>query len=314
MWEDERSAREVAYQKRKKQIIGLAATVAILIFAIVMFSICSDKIQPGYKGVQYSLNGGMKKEVLSQGLRFHAPWVSVTPYPVSTETVYLTKKETKQSLGNEDFDINTSDGKSVNVDVVYSYHMEDDKLPHIFTKFRRKEAAEIEETYVKTQIKTVMQEVSTRYGVLAMYAEQRDKATKEMGAELHNILAKDGMILESFALSDVRPDARTLESLQQIADAQNKNEFLKRQQKNEEQIMINDKITAENKKQVAIIQAEADAQQTQIRATAQATANAKLQQSLTPGIIQDNWIKKWNGQLPSVQGGNTPMIQMPATK
>jgi regulator of protease activity HflC (stomatin/prohibitin superfamily) len=302
------------YTKYKKKAVKIGGFVVAAIIAGTIIGQSSDIIQPGYKGVQFSLSGGLKKEVLNQGLRWHAPWVDVTQYPVSTETVYLTKKETKNSPGNEDFDINTSDGKSVNVDVVYSYHMEDDKLPHIFTKFRRKEAPEIEESYIKTQIKTVMQEVSTRYGVLAMYAEQRDKATKEMESELAKILAKDGIMLESFALSDVRPDKTTLKSLQQIADAQNRNEFLKREQRNKEQEMINDKIDADNKAQVQVIQAQAAAKEVQIKADAQAKANAKLEQSLTPAIIQDNWIKKWNGSVPQVQGGNTPMIQLPASK
>jgi regulator of protease activity HflC (stomatin/prohibitin superfamily) len=189
--------------------------------------------------------------------------------------------------------------------------MEDKKLPHVFTKFRRKEAPEIEESYIKTQIKTVMQEISTRYGVLALYAEQRDKATKEMETELAKILAKDGIMLESFALSDVRPDKRTLESLQRIADAQNNQEFLKREQKNKEQQMINDKIDADNAAQVKIIQAEAAAKETQIKAEAQAKANQKLEQSLTPAIIQDNWIKAWDGKMPTVQGSTNSMIQIP---
>jgi regulator of protease activity HflC (stomatin/prohibitin superfamily) len=303
---------EQTIAKFKRRGLKLGGGIVAGVIAIVIIAQSSDVIQPGYKGVQFSLNGGLKSDVLKQGLRWHAPWVDVTQYPVSTETVYLTKKATKNSPGNESFDINTSDGKSVNVDVVYSYHMEDAKLPHIFTKFRRKEANEIEEGYVKTQIKTVMQEVSTRYGVLAMYAEQRDKATKEMETELARVLKKDGIILESFALSDVRPDARTLESLQQIADAQNKNEYLKRQQKNEEQQMINDKITADNKAQVKVINAQAEAKETQIKADAQAAANAKLEKSLTPAIIQDNWIKKWNGAQPSVQTSGASMIQIPA--
>lgn len=300
--------------KFKKRGLKIGGFVAGAIIAGILVANSSDVIQPGYEGVQFSLSGGLKKEVLNQGLRWHAPWVDVTQYPVSTETVYLTKKPTKNSPGGEDFDINTSDGKSVNVDVVYSYHMEDKDLPHIFTKFRRQQANQIEETYIKTQIKTVMQAVSTRYGVLAMYAEQRDKATKEMEQSLRDVLAKDGIILESFALSDVRPDTRTMESLQQIADAQNKNEYLKRQQANEEQQKINDKINAENKAQVTVINAQAEAQQTQIKAEAQAAANAKLQQSLTPEIIQNNWVQKWDGKQPSVQTSGQSLIQIPATK
>ena len=31
-------------------------------------------------------------------------------------------------------------------------------------------------------------------------------------------------------------------------------------------------------------------------------------------MIQQQWIQKWDGHLPYVQGGNTPFIQLPAGK
>lgn len=298
-------------QSRKKQIIGLIATFVAITILVIGYISMTEKIEPGYKGVVYSLNGGLKGKVLGQGLKFVWPWEEVTQYPVSTETVYLTKASTEGSPRDDSFNINTFDGKSVNVDVVYSYKMESSKLPHIFTKFRRQTHQEIQASYLKTQIKTVMQEVSTHYSVLGVYAEKRGEVTKEMQKLLTVRLAKDGIIIENFSLSDVRPDKETLKSLQAIADAQNRQEFLKREQKNKEQEAINAKIEAEGKKNVSIVNAQADAEQTRIRAEAQAKANELMTKSLTPAIIQDNWIKRWDGKLPTVNGSNS-IVQMPA--
>lgn len=299
------------FARRKRQIIGLIASIMGIGIIIVGYITLTAKVEPGYKGVVYSLNGGLKDQVLGQGLKFIWPWEQVTQYPVSTETVYLTKAVSEGSSGNNSFNINTFDGKSVNVDVVYSYKMESNKLPHIFTKFRRQTHEQIQAGYLKTQIKTVMQEVSTHYSVLGVYAEKRSEVTKEMEKLLKERLGKDGIIIENFSLSDVRPDKETLKSLQQIADAQNKQEFLKREQKNKEQEAVNAKIEAEGKKNVAIVNAEADAEQTRIKAEAQAKANALLAQSLTPAIIQDNWIQRWNGVQPYVSGSNS-IVQLPA--
>jgi regulator of protease activity HflC (stomatin/prohibitin superfamily) len=198
--------------------------------------------------------------------------------------------------------VNTSDGKSVNVDVVYSYHMEPNRLPHIFTKFRRKEAPEIEAGYIKTQMKTVMQSITTKYSVLCVYTEHRQEVTNEIFQSLAELLGKDGIVLESFSLSDVRIDSNTLKTIQAIADAQNKQEYLKREQKNKEQEVINNKIEAEGKKQVAIIEAQGKAE-----------ANRILEQSLTPAIVQYEWIKKWDGKQPLVQGNSNPFIQLPSS-
>lgn len=271
----------------------------VIFFLLVLFYLSFTIVEPGYKGLVFSLNGGLQKNVLDQGLNFHFPYPihRVTQYPISTETVYLTKNNDLDQ--DESFDVNTSDGKSVNVDVVYSYHMDEKKLPHIFTKFRRKSHDEIEETYIKTLIKTVMQETTTKYSVLGVYTEKRSEITKEISQNLSEILAKDGIILENFAMSDVRPDDKTLKSLQAIADAQNRQEFLRREELNKKQEAINNKIEAEGKKQVTIIEAEGKAE-----------ANQKLNSSLTPELVQYEWIKKWDGKVPTVQGqGN--LIQIP---
>ncbi|MDF2858969.1 MAG: band 7 protein, partial [Neobacillus sp.] len=295
----------------KKQIISIIIAVFVVVILVLGVITMTEKIEPGYKGVVYSLNGGIKDEVLDQGLQIVMPWEQVTQYPVSTETVYLTKGSDGGSTSDGSFNINTYDGKSVNVDVVYSYKMESEKLPHIFTKFRRQTHEEIQAGYLKTQIKSVMQEVSTLYSVLGVYAENRAEITTEMQNLLKKRLEVDGIIIENFSLSDVRPDKETLLSLQKIADAQNQQEFLKREQKNKEQEAINAKIEAEGKKNVAIVQAEADAEQTRIRAEAQAKANQLLSESLTPAIIQDNWIKRWDGIMPKVSGANNSIVQIP---
>jgi regulator of protease activity HflC (stomatin/prohibitin superfamily) len=294
----------------KKQIISIIIAVFVVILVLGVITM-TEKIEPGYKGVVYSLNGGIKDEVLDQGLQIVMPWEQVTQYPVSTETVYLTKGSDGGSTSDGSFNINTYDGKSVNVDVVYSYKMEPEKLPHIFTKFRRQTHEEIQAGYLKTQIKSVMQEVSTLYSVLGVYAENRAEITTEMQNLLKKRLEVDGIIIENFSLSDVRPDKETLLSLQKIADAQNQQEFLKREQKNKEQEAINAKIEAEDKKNVAIVEAQADAEQTRIRAEAQAKANQLLSASLTPAIIQDNWIKRWDGIMPKVSGANNSIVQIP---
>jgi regulator of protease activity HflC (stomatin/prohibitin superfamily) len=74
---------------------------------------------------------------------------------------------------------------------------------------------------------------------------------------------------------------------------------------------LNDKLAAEGDKATAIVNAEKIAQETLIKADAQAQANKKLEQSLTPGIVQYEWIKKWNGAQSIVNGGSNSMIQLP---
>lgn len=65
-------------------------------------------------------------------------------------------------------------------------------------------------------------------------------------------------------------------------------------------------IEAEQKK----IQAEGEAEATRIKAEAEAEANKKIAESLTPELIEKQKIEKWSGDVPQVQGSNTPIVSI----
>src|SRR2546427_4875101 len=52
-----------------------------------------------------------------------------------------------------------------------------------------------------------------------------------------------------------------------------------------------------------VAEAEGDAQATLVKAKAQAEANRLLQEALTPLLIQNKAIDRWNGTLPQFTGG-----------
>lgn len=56
------------------------------------------------------------------------------------------------------------------------------------------------------------------------------------------------------------------------------------------------------------IKAKAEAEAVKIAAAAQAEANQKIQASLTDSVITNNYIEKWNGEMPLVQGGNSDLM------
>ena len=71
-------------------------------------------------------------------------------------------------------------------------------------------------------------------------------------------------------------------------------------------------LATEADKQVAITNAEAEAQKTSIAAEAQAEANRKLAESLCDTLIEYQKIQKWDGKLPTVSGGNALVSIDPA--
>jgi regulator of protease activity HflC (stomatin/prohibitin superfamily) len=67
--------------------------------------------------------------------------------------------------------------------------------------------------------------------------------------------------------------------------------------------------TAEAQAQIKVATAEGNAQAMLTQARAEAEANKLKQSTLTPMLLQQMWINKWNGTLPSTQlGSGTNMM------
>lgn len=269
--------------------VGAIVVGAALLLIVILSFLMLSRIEPGFAGVVYSPNGGVEKEVLSQGWHVIAPFKRVTEYPVSTETVYLSKEGEDE---DNSFDISTKDGKNVNVDVVYSYHMTPEKLPSIFTKFRGQESDLIEAGFMKDRLKEAIQEVTTQYDVMEVYGEKRSELNRRVFEKFRDSLKPHGIIVETFNFSAIRPDRESLKAIQEKVNAKQRLETLKVQREQA-------KVQAEKLK----IDAKGKAEAKVIEAKAQAKANRILRKSLSPVLVQYETVKRWNGQLPIVTGG-----------
>ena len=278
-----------------KQTIGtFGIGIAIFVTATLGF-MSTYKIAPGYAGVIYNMDGGVEENVLPQGYHVVAPWKKVIEYPISTETVYYTKSsDGKDDNDKEDssINVNTKDGKQVNVSVTYSFHMDAENLPAVFTKFRGRSTEEIEAGYVKNEMYQALNEVTSQYSLMDLVGDKRPEINAKVFEKFRNSLFDFGIVIETFNLSDVVPDEQTKEAIQKVVNAQNVYE----QAKIEKQ-------TAEVEAEKARIQAKGRADAAIIEAEGQAQANAKLRESLNDNIIRQHAIEKWDGKLPTYQLG-----------
>ncbi len=285
---------------KKKHVIG----VSVLILAIMLVGMSTTKIEPGYAGVMYNMSGGIQDNTLSQGLKFKAPWVKVIEYPISKETVYMSMFAKEGSPDNDSFDISSKDGKLVNVDVQYTYMMDVEKLPQIFTRFRGQDDNYIEDTFIRARVKEIANIISTKYEVLEIYGEKRDELNKKVYTMLKEELGEEGIILANFSFTRIQPDPETQKAIQDRVNARQRLE----QAKTEQERAI---IEAETRKEQAriaaeekVLKAQGDADAVRISAEAEAEANKIVAVSLTPSLVEYTKINKWNGELPTVSGSN----------
>lgn len=67
---------------------------------------------------------------------------------------------------------------------------------------------------------------------------------------------------------------------------------------------------AEAKAKIEVAEAEGKAKAMKVKADAEAYYNKTIAESLSPMIVQEDWIEKWNGILPTVSGGQGMMFDM----
>lgn len=266
--------------------IILGGVVAILLLAFFYFTIVV--VPQGHAGVVYSRNTGVQEQTLSQGWRFVKPWERVTPYPVSTETVTV-----------QPFNVQTKDGKPLVIELQYDYKNEVEKLPYIYDKFKGQDADIIQNGWLQSRVKKASLTVFSQYSVLEVFQQQGAIGAK-IQEEFVKLVKDHGFTVDSLTLGAPQPDKNTMTAIQAVVDAQQKLEQLEIEKKQA-------KAEAEKK----IEEAKGQAESIRIKAQAEAKANALLEKSLTENVVNYKALEKWDGKLPQVTGGSTPMISIP---
>lgn len=258
----------------KKIIFGVILLGVILSSAILLF-LSTTIINAGYVGIQYSLNGGIKDEILEQGLRFKSPIVKVTQYPISRQQVFLSANDSEGKSTNESFYIPTSDGKTVSVDLEFSYKFDPTKLSKTYTEFRGKRPEYIEDTFIRAKMKSWSGEVSSKFALTDIYGEKRTELNNAVQSYVAPKFAEYGIIIEGVSFTQIRLDEETTKAIQNKINKQQEVETAK---------LELEKAKIENEKKIT--QAQAEAEQIRIKAQAEADANKTLANSITEQLIK----------------------------
>ena len=283
------------------KIVGSIGIGFVFIVLLIFGYSCTYKVDPGYAGVIYSMDGGIETETLGQGFHVVAPWKKVIEYPVSTETVYYTKSnDDGDEKKDNSINVNTKDGKQVNVSVTYAYHMDEVQLPSVFEKFRGQKSEVIEAGYMKNEMYQAINEITSQYSLMELVGDKRPQINEAILNKFRNSLEPYGIVIETFNLSDVVPDEQTKDAIQAVVNAQNALEKAKVEKEQAEVDAEKARVAAKGKADAELIEAEGTA-----------AANAKLQESLTPLIVEQRKLDKWDGKLPGIVAGNSNLLIQP---
>jgi regulator of protease activity HflC (stomatin/prohibitin superfamily) len=274
-----------------KLLIG----VSVLVLMIFSFTGC-ERIDAGHVGVKVNLYGDGKGV---DDVTEVTGWVLYNP--ISTKIVefptYVQHKEYKKTEEgvDESFVVNSKDGSEFHCSPMVNYAVKREKVPYIFGKYRV-ELDRIEEGFLKTSIFDAFRVVANSYTADALISNRQEFEIK-VRQVLEKELAPEGFILQQFTSNLVYP-----ETFKKAIEA--KNNAVQSALMAENQVK-----TAEAQARIKIATAEGNAQALLTNARAEAESNKLRQQTLTPLLLQQMWIEKWRGDVPStVLGSNQNLM------
>lgn len=274
----------------RKGKIGAIGIALLIVIVVVLGIFCTVRVPAGYVAVQYSLNGGVKDKVLTQGWHIVPPTVKTTKYTVGIEQSYLTKEKRGDSDANERFTASSAEGKAIGIDLTFTYQYDPDNVADVFTRFKGQSGKEVRDSFIKPNIISWTKEVLARYVVADIIGAKKADVNKELTDYASKKFETYGITISNVSMINVEVDKKTRE-------------------------VINDKIAAQQnaetqkvKNQTKVDKAKADAEAKMIEAEAESKANKMIQESLTDKIIKQQYIEKWNGKLPKVQSGEDQFI------
>lgn len=282
----------------RKGSIGAMAIGVVIVLTIFCCLMCLEKVPTGYVGVVYNMDGGVDGEILQQGWHLVSPTKKITTYSIGIEQSYLTADDKGDSEEDESFNVPTSDGKTVKVDLEFSYKFDENKVADTFVRFKGQSGERVKNNFIKPKIVAWTQEVTARYPVTDIFGDQRTAINAELDVYLKEKFEPYGIVIDTVNFTDISVDSATAAAIQKKVNAQQELELAKI----EAETAL---IQAEKDRKVAEIEAE----KLLIAAKAEAEANNILSKSLTSQLVETMRIEKWNGVYPEVVGGDNAVIK-----
>lgn len=268
-----------------KKTVALVVTVAIALIALVFVMSCVVAIKPGSVGVVYSISGGVKKEVLTQGWHFVDPTKKVTQYKITSQQMYLSRDSVEGSPNDESFDANCSDG-IVNVDVEMTYSINADDVISVFNKYGGLSGEQIVNTYVRGKVKTYVKDITSKYTVIDVVMDKKMEVNAKLTEYLQEKLKIYGVTVESVNLSRTDPNSEVMQTITQRSNMAQQIELKKKEQESIKIEAENKKIAAEGEAAKKLIEAQNAAEIAKVEADAEAYANKVIAESITDNLIR----------------------------
>jgi regulator of protease activity HflC (stomatin/prohibitin superfamily) len=269
--------------------IKLVAVALGMLLSLIFLANSCERIDAGHVGVKVNLYGdgkGIDDITEVTGIAFYNPFSQkIYEFP----TFVQHKEYIKSEDMDESFVVNSKDGSEFHVSPIINYAVKREQVPYIFGKYRR-DLPSIEEGFLKTTVYDAFRMIANSYTAEEMVSN-RQLFENKVRHMLDSALVPEGFIITQMTSNLGYPD-------------QFKNAIIAKNNAVQAALTAENKVKqAEAEAKIKVATAEGNAQAMLTQARAETEANKLKQTTLTPMLLQQMWIEKWNGSLPSTQLG-----------
>ena len=301
---------------RNQPVKGLGTlTIGVVVGAIVLTVLGAGLvfINPQERGVVISAlaDGGYREQPMAPGLHWIVPFAEqVQRYSISRQTYTMSvANQEGQVVGDDSIRARTKDGQEVFIDASIIYSIDPNQVIPLHINWQNR----YEDQVVRPTARNAIRDAVSQYGVEEIVSTKRAEMEALISAAIAEKFTQNNLAMVDFLLRDIHFSEEYAAAVEQkqIAEQQAQQAALIVEQKRQE---------AEQARQVAqgqadssVISARGAAEARLIQAEAEARANELLAASLTPELVQYQYVLKLSPGVQTifVPSGNQFILPLP---
>jgi regulator of protease activity HflC (stomatin/prohibitin superfamily) len=289
--------------------------IVLLVAAIVLTTVAAGLvfIQPEERGIVISAFApkGYRELALEPGLRWVIPFAEqVRTYEISRQTYTMAAAVNEgQVQGDDSIRARTKDGQEVYIDASVVYQIDPNKIIELHINWQNR----FQDELVRPASRNTIRDAVSQYGVEEIVSTKRAEMEQLVRDQLSQKLAQNDLILVDFLLRDIHFSEEYAAAVEQKQIAEQQAQQAKFVVETKKQEAEQARQTAQGQADAAVIASKGAAEARLIQAEAEAKANQLLSQSLTPELVQYQYVLKL---APGVQtifipSGNQFILPLP---
>ena len=276
----------------------------LLVITMFMSVVSCATVPAGYRGVKVNVLGSDKGAItaIPTGRYFRWPNVEYHIFPLFNQNYVYSSDRTEGSKSDESFTFSIN-GMPVRINVGLEYSLDEDKILDLFLKYR-KNVTELTAVTIRNILRDSFNKHSLKYDIDTLMSGGMNELLANVSRDSIEYFKEDGINIISLSLVNAPTYPASI-----VASIEEKNKATQRAIQRENELR---EVEAEAQKTIAQSRAKYES------AKFQALANRELSSSFSQTLlskmeleVQQEWIKKWNGTLPSTMAGDSTLLMQP---